>query len=276
MTPLTIAHVSDLHFGRDVSLTQVEALEAQLPGLKPDAIVLSGDVSQRARHGEFQMARFFRDRVGRTAPVLTIPGNHDVQWWASPFGIRGTDPLYRKYRRYFGPDLAPHFEIPGAYITGALTSYGVAAGSMTWNLNDMAVKGHLPDSEVVRASRYFAKAPPEAVRVLVVHQNVLRGDISRRMGLAHWRRAHERLRATGADLILCGHDHQESSGQIDGTVVVSTTGTLTSRTRGQRPSAYNVITVEPDSITVRHYRWDEGITSFTPSDQSRYGRIRRP
>jgi 3',5'-cyclic AMP phosphodiesterase CpdA len=276
VTSLTIAHVSDLHFGRDVSLTQVEALEAQLPGLKPDAIVLSGDVSQRARHGEFQMARFFRDRVGRTAPVLTIPGNHDVQWWASPFGIRGTDPLYRKYRRYFGPDLAPHFEIPGAYITGALTSYGVAAGSMTWNLNDMAVKGHLPDSEVVRASRYFASAPPEAVRVLVVHHNVLRGDISGRMGLARWRQAHQRLRATGADLILCGHDHQESSGQIDGSVVVSTTGTLTSRTRGQRPSAYNVITVDSESITVRHYRWDEGILSFTPSDQSRYGRIRRP
>jgi 3',5'-cyclic AMP phosphodiesterase CpdA len=276
VTPLTIAHVSDLHFGRDVSLTQVEALEAQLPGLKPDAIVLSGDVSQRARHGEFQMARFFRDRVGRIAPVLTIPGNHDVQWWASPFGIRGAAPLYRKYRRYFGPDLAPHFEIPGAYIMGALTSYGVAAGSMTWNLNDMAVKGHLPDSEVERASRYFASAPPEAVRVLVVHHNVLRGDISGRMGLARWRQAHQRLRATGADLILCGHDHQESSGQIDGTVVVSTTGTLTSRTRGKRPSAYNVITVEPDSITVRHYRWDEGITSFTPSDQSRYGRIRRP
>ena len=96
------------------------------------------------------------------------------------------------------------------------------------------------------------------------------------MGLARWRQAQQRLVATGADLILCGHDHQESSGQIDGTVVVSTTGTLTSRTRGQRPSAYNVITVEPDSITVRHYRWDEGITSFTPSDQSRYGRIRRP
>ena len=276
MTSLTIAHVSDLHFGRDVSLTQVEALEAQLPGLKPDAIVLSGDVSQRARHGEFQMARFFRDRVGKTAPVLTIPGNHDVQWWASPFGIRGTDPLYRKYRRYFGPDLAPHFEIPGAYLTGALTSYGVAAGSMTWNLNDMAVKGHLPDSEVDRVSRYFASAPPEAVRVLVVHHNVLRGDISRRMGLARWRQAHLRLRATGADLILCGHDHQESSGQIDGSVVVSTTGTLTSRTRGQRPSAYNVITVDPESITVQHYRWDEGNLSFTPSDQSRYGRIRRP
>jgi len=59
-------------------------------------------------------------------------------------------------------------------------------------------------------------------------------------------------------------------------VVVSTTGTLTSRTRGKRPSAYNVVTVDPDSITVQHFRWDEAMTSFSPSDRSRYGRIRRP
>ena len=275
MTAVTIVHVSDLHFGRDVSLTQVEALEAQLPGLEPDAIVLSGDVSQRARHGEFQMARFFRDRIGKVAPVLTIPGNHDVQWWASPFGVRGTEPLYRKYRRYFGPDLAPHFEIPGAHITGALTSYGVAAGSMTWDLNDMAVKGHLPRSEVARITRYFETAPPGTVRVAVVHHNVLRGQISQRMGLARWRAAQQELRATGADLVLCGHDHQESSGQIDGTVVVSTTGTLTSRTRGKRPSAFNVVRVDDDAITVQHLRWEEDLTRFKPSDQARYGRIAR-
>ncbi len=273
MTALTIAHVSDLHFGRDVSLTQVEALEAQLPSLKPDAIVLSGDISQRARHGELQMARFFRDRVGKVAPVLTIPGNHDVEWWASPFGVRGSEPLFRKFRRYFGPILTPHFEIPGAFITGALSSYGVAAGSMTWNLNDMAVKGHLPQSEAERVTRYFETAPPGTVRVLVVHHNVLRGAISQRMGLARWRQAQRRLRATGADLILCGHDHQESSGQIDGTVVVSTTGTLTSRTRGRRPSAYNIVTVDDDSISVQHLRWEEDLRRFKPSDQARYGRV---
>jgi 3',5'-cyclic AMP phosphodiesterase CpdA len=274
VTALTIAHVSDLHFGRDVSLTQVEALEAQLPELGPNAIILSGDVSQRARHGEFQMARFFRDRVGKVAPVLMIPGNHDVEWWKSPFHLFGTEVLYRKYRRYFGPDLAPHFEIPGAFITGMLTSHGVAAGSMTWNLNDMAVKGHLPAPEVERVTRYFAGAG-SALRVAVVHHNVLRGKISARMGLARWRRAQEQLVACGADLVLCGHDHQEDSGQIDGTVVVSTTGTLTSRTRGQRPSAFNVIRTDATAISVQHYRWDEPALVFRPGDEARYGRVPR-
>lgn len=274
MTAVTIVHLSDLHFGRDVSLQQVEAIEAQLPALQPDAIVLSGDLTQRARHGELQMARFFRDRVGQVAPVLAIPGNHDVEWWASPFGVRGSAPLFQKYRRYFGPDLAPKLEIPGAFIAGALTSYGVAAGSMTWNLNDMAVKGHLPDAEVERVTRYFATTPRDAVRVLVVHHNVLRGAISQRMGLARWRQALQRLRASGADLILCGHDHQEASGQIDGVVVVSTSGTLTDRTRGGRPSAYNIVTVDDNSISVQHLRWEADLKRFKPSDQARYGRSR--
>ncbi|HEV8196440.1 MAG TPA: metallophosphoesterase [Gemmatimonadales bacterium] len=274
MTPVVLVHLSDMHFGRDVDLAQVEACEAMLPGLAPSAIVISGDHSQRARHGEFQMSRHFRDRVERLAPTLVIPGNHDVQWWASPFGLFGSRRLYGKYRHYFGEDLAPRLEIPGAVIAGALTSYGVAFGSLTWNPNDMAVKGHLPRSEVERVSRYFESAPPGAVRILVTHHNVLPGAISRRMGLAHWRRAQRQINASRVDLVLCGHDHQEGSGQIDGTVTVSTAGTLTLRTRGGGPSAFNVVTVDDQAVSIQHMRWDPSQLRFRASDLSRYGRIR--
>ncbi len=264
-----------MHFGRDVDLAQVEACEGMLPELNPSAIVISGDHTQRARHGELQMSRHFRDRVGRLAPTLVIPGNHDVQWWASPFGAFGTRRLYTKYRRYFGEDLTPRLEIPGAAIATALSSHGVAFGSLTWNPNDMAVKGHLPGSEVDRVTRYFASAPPGAARILVLHHNVLPGAISRRMGLAHWRRAQQQIRNSGADLVLCGHDHQEGSGQIDGTVTVSTSGTLTLRTRGGGPSAFNVVTIDDQAISVQHMRWDRGLEQFKPSDLARYGRIRK-
>ena len=220
------------------------------------------------------MSRHFRDRVGRLAPTLVIPGNHDVQWWASPFGVFGSRRRYPKYRQYFGEELAPRLEIPGAAIAGALTSYGVAFGSMTWNLNDMAVKGHLPRSEVQRVTRYFETAPLGAVRILVIHHNPLPGVISRRMGLAHWRRAQQEIRASGAELVLCGHDHQEGSGQIDGTVVVSTSGTLTLRTRGGGPSAFNVVTIDDQAISVLHMRWDRQLLQFKPSDLSRYGRMK--
>ena len=274
MTKVTLAHVSDLHFGRDADLEQVEALEEMVPSLRPDAIVVSGDLTQRARHGEFQRALVFSQLLGRAAPTLVLPGNHDVQWWASPFGIFGTERKYAKYRRYFGAELSPRLAIPGAVIAGALTSHGVAVGSLTWNVNNLAVMGHLPKVEITKATGYFEAAPPGAARVLVVHHNVLPGAISRRMGLARWDRAQQRLRKSGADLILCGHDHQEGAGQIDGTVVVSTAGTHTGRTRGKRPSAFNVVSVSERAIDIQHMRWDSAQHQFLPADLARFGRLR--
>ena len=275
MTAVTLAHLSDIHFGRDVDLDQVAVIEQLVAELRPDAVVIAGDLTQRARHGELQRALVFVQTLQRTAPVLVIPGNHDVEWWRSPFGILGAEPRYRKYRMYFGPDLSPRLELPGVVIGSALTSHGVAFGSMTWNLNDLAVKGHLPRSEAAKLTRYFQSAPPGAVRVVVVHHNVLRGAISRRMGMARWKAAQRLLRQTGADLILCGHDHQEGTGQLDGVVVVATTsGHTRGRIRGDKPSAFNLITIEESAITVQHLRWEREHRRFVRSDLASFGRVR--
>jgi 3',5'-cyclic AMP phosphodiesterase CpdA len=275
VTTVTLAHLSDLHFGRDVKLDQVEALESLIPELRPSAVVLAGDLTQRARHGELQRALAFTHAMRKAAPVLVIPGNHDVEWWKSPFGLLGREVRYRKYRRYFGTDLTPTLELPGAILASALTSHGVAFGSMTWNLNDMAVKGHLPAREARRVTALFARAPQGLARILVLHHNVLRGAISQRMGLARWRQAQALLARTGADLILCGHDHQEGCGQLETAIAVSTAGTHTDRCRGGRASAFNWITIDDSSIGVQHYRWDNPEGRFVASDLARYARSRR-
>ena len=272
---VVIAHLSDLHFGGFAELPQIEALESFLPTLGLDATVISGDLSQRARHGEFQAAHAFLNRLRPHAPVLVVPGNHDIEWWKSPLGLFGQAPKYRKYSRYFG-DLTPVLEIPGAIIAGALSSYGVAAGSLTWNLRDVAVKGHLPRSETDRVTAIFGNAPPAVARVLVTHHNVLRGPVSRRMGLARWRSAHRRLLATGADVVLCGHDHHEGAGQIDGTVAVSTSGTHSSRSRGGRPSVFNLVSIDSGAVHIQHYRWEPSSRLFHRSDASSIARAGQP
>jgi 3',5'-cyclic AMP phosphodiesterase CpdA len=275
VTPVTLAHFSDIHFGRDGDLEQVAVLERFIAEVRPDAVILAGDLTQRARHGELQLAMVFVEALQRTAPVLVIPGNHDVEWWRSPFGLLGRDRRYRKYRRYFGDDLTPRLELPGVVIGSALTSHGLSFASMTWNPNDLVVKGHLPRAEAARLTRYFQSAPPEAARVVVMHHNVLRGAISRRMGLARWRAAQRMLRRTGANLILCGHDHQEGTGQIDEAVVVATSSTFArGRIRGGRPAAFNLVTIDETSIAVQHLRWDAANRHFVPSDQARFGRVR--
>lgn len=268
-----LLHLADLHFGGVADIRQIEALERIIPDLRPDAVVISGDIAQRARHGEFQRARAFVQRAQETAPVYLLPGNHDVTWWWRPFLPFGKDALYRKYRRYFGDELTPTLELPGALITGVLTSHGLSFASIS-TPRDFTVKGHLPKREIERARGIFARAPADVARVLVVHHNVLRGDISQRMGLARWRTAQERILASGADVVLCGHDHQEGADVLGGRVVVSTTGTLSVRTRGGRPSCFNFVTIEPSAVQVAFFRWEAEHGRFRASDTFAFARER--
>jgi 3',5'-cyclic AMP phosphodiesterase CpdA len=274
MTAVTIAHISDLHFGGYADLQQIEALEEFLPSLQPTAVVISGDVTQRARHGEFQASHVFLHRMRMKTPALIVPGNHDVEWWKSPFGLLGERRKYAKYLRYFH-ELRPELKVPGGIIVGAVSGYGVAFGSLTWNLRDLAVKGHLPRSETRRVKKIFADIPPGQAKVLVVHHNVLAGGTGR-MGLARWRSAHRRLVETGADVILCGHDHYEGAGQIEGGVAVSTSGTHSYRQRGGRPSVFNLVVVDESSVHIQHFRWVSADRQFIPSDKFSFARRGAP
>lgn len=272
MTRFALLHLSDLHFGRPVDLAQIGAVERLAPGLAPDAVIVSGDISQRARHGEFQRGLAFLAGMQEVAPTLLVPGNHDVEWWKSPFGLLGRRSIYAKYRTYFGEDLTPVLRLPGLVVAGALSAHGLAAGSVTWNQRDLTVKGHLPTSETDRLAKLFAAEPAGTFKVAALHHNVLRGDISQRMGLAHWSGAQHRLDAMGADAVLCGHDHQEGTGQLPQGTVVSTASTLSDRTRGQRPSVFNVVRIDDEAVQVEHWRWDREAGEFRASDSHAFAR----
>ncbi|MGH7702758.1 MAG: metallophosphoesterase family protein [Gemmatimonadales bacterium] len=272
MSEVTIAHVSDLHFGGLADLEQIEALDSLIPTLRPNAVVLSGDVTQRARHGEFQAARALLRRMQATAPTLIVPGNHDVQWWQSPLGLLGSRRRYAKYRHYFGEDLHPVLEVPGAVLAGAVSAFGLSLASMSLNPNDLTVKGHLPRSETTRLGRIFERIKDGRAKVLVLHHNVLRGTISGRMGLSRWLSAERRLLKTGADVVLCGHDHEEGAGQIGGVLPVSTAGTLSARSRGGRPSVFNLVRIDSDRVQIEFYRWDQGKRHFRRGDVAAFAR----
>lgn len=204
--------------------------------------------------------------------MLLIPGNHDVQWWWRPFLPWGTAAKYRKYVRYFGPDLTPTAVFPDAVLASVLTAHGLAWGSLTLRPRDLAVKGHLPRREVERVRRIFTGARPGQVRVLVVHHNVLPGELSQRMGLARWRQAQRRVVASGAELVLCGHDHQERVDVLGDGVVVSCAGTLSRRSRGGRPATVQRITIDDAAIEVQLYRWDPEGREFRRSDTHLFAR----
>ncbi len=275
MSRLTLFHCSDLHFGHPAVPAQFEALEALIQERRCDVVAISGDLSQRARAGEFQRARVFIQLAERVSKVIVVPGNHDVAWWFSPLGLGDDGALLAKYRRYINDDAEPVLRLPGAVIAGLNTARGVRWSTLTWNPRDISIIGYLDRAQVERLRTTFADAPAGALRVVVMHHNPVKGELSGRYGLKHSRRLLGDFADLGVDLVLCGHDHQEAVHFVEHTakgVVVATAGTVSARSRGGRPSSVNSITATDDAIEVDTLIWSDAERAFRPGPSQRFAR----
>ena len=158
----TVFHCSDLHFGHPAVPEQYEAMEALIQDRRYDVVAISGDVSQRARSGEFQRARAFIKHAERVSKVICIPGNHDVQWWKAPLGLGDEREMFATYRRYIDDEIEPVLRVPGVIFAGLNTSHGVVRQSLTWRLRDISIIG------LVRRSQLdpFAARPEHRLEVV--------------------------------------------------------------------------------------------------------------
>ncbi len=260
----TVFHVSDLHFGRPAVPAQIEAIEQIIQNDKFDVVAISGDLSQRSRAGEFQRAAVFIRDAQRVSKTITVPGNHDVKWWRAPLGFGDKNTMYENYMKFISRDLEPVLHVPGATFVGLNTSQGVTARTLTFNVRDISIIGHLREEQFDVAEAAFKGSDKADARVIVMHHNPVKGELSQRHGLKQTKRVLGRFAQMGVDLVLCGHDHQESVHYIEHTkrgTVISTAGTVSSRSRGGRPSSVNVIFISDTSIDVTTRIWsDEGKT----------------
>jgi 3',5'-cyclic AMP phosphodiesterase CpdA len=268
-------HVSDLHFGPPAVPEAVEAIEAHIQAARYDVVVVSGDLTQRARSGEFQRARVFLREAGRVSQVIVVPGNHDVAWWRSPLYVRGSDCIYGPYRRFIGPELEPVLRMPGATLVGINTAQGVSLRTLTWNLRDISIIGDLRREQLEHARAAFAASPLGDLRAVVMHHNPVKGEISRRCGLKHSAWVLEQLVSMGVELLFCGHDHQEAVHYLERTgsgIVVSTAGTVSDRSRGGRPPSVNALRVEREGIEARTLCWSSSEGTLVESASYRFPR----
>jgi 3',5'-cyclic AMP phosphodiesterase CpdA len=261
----TVFHCSDLHFGHPAVPEQYEAMEALIQDRRYDVVAISGDVSQRARSGEFQRARAFIKHAERVSKVICIPGNHDVQWWKAPLGLGDEREMFAVYRRYIDDDIEPVLRVPGVIFAGLNTSHGVVRQSLTWRLRDISIIGIVRRSQLERLRRLFADAPADDVRVVVMHHNPVKGELSQRHGLKDTKRALGAFAEMEVDLVLCGHDHQDAIHYIEHTkrgTVISTAGTVSNRMRGGRPSSVNSISITSEKIEVSTLVWNAASGGF--------------
>ncbi len=275
MTVTTLFHCSDLHFGHPAVPEQYEAIEAMIEARKFDVVAISGDVSQRARAGEFQRARAFIQRASRVSHTIIVPGNHDVAWWRSPMGLGDPASMLEKYRKYISEDIEPVLRVAGATFVGLNTSHGVLPETLTWNMRDISIIGHLGRAQIERARAEFASSRTDDARIIVMHHNPVKGELSQRHGLKHTQRILGAFAEMGVELVLCGHDHQEAIHYIEHTkrgTIISTAGTISNRSRGGRPSSVNSIRITPTEIGVSTMLWSDKDSAFVAGPVKRYSR----
>jgi len=258
---MKILHVSDLHFGHhDPALAKGFADDINLQ--KPDLIVASGDFTQIGTKQEFEQAREFLDKLD--APVFAVPGNHDVpavnifRRFFNPYGL---------YRKYIARDIEPFLEMDGVVLVGMRTS---RRARLEWNWGHGTIsRGQLEDLE-----KRFAKASPDAVRVIVAHHPLLFPTEPMMQKTKRVKRADDALKTfagLGVRLVLSGHFHLSyvrkheavREGEAIGVskpvaapiLVAQASSAISTRLRGES-NAYNLIDITKNqiSVTVREWR----------------------
>lgn len=235
----TIAHLSDLHFGRE-DPRAVEALVVDLAALAPSLVAVSGDLTQRARRAEFARARAFLARLA--PPKLVVPGNHDVPLFDVP--RRVLSPLGR-FRTWVTPDLAPTWEDGDVLAVGVNT-----ARSLTWKAGRVS----LAQLEALRAA--FCRGDPGRLHVLVAHHPFSPpAGRPREAIVGRAAAALSALAGCGLDLVLTGHLHREFTGDLAGhtlargALALHAGSAVSRRLRGEANS-YNVVRVDGPRLAV--------------------------
>lgn len=254
-----VAHLSDLHFGR-ARPELVGPLVDTVNDAGVDLVVVSGDLTQRARRSQFRAARAFLDRL--EAPVLAVPGNHDTPLdnlllrLARPWG---------RFRRHISRDLEPVHEGPG-YLALGLNS----ADPKAWQ------RGRLRSGALLRAGRRLEAARAEGRLGLVAMHHPPEhspGDSKRAMRGAL--PALDALAARGADIVLCGHLHVWRAMPFRaaaGILLVQAGTGLSTRVRGE-PNDLNILTLAGHRVDIERRGAVDGRTRFETLSRTRFEKV---
>ena len=259
-----ILHVSDLHTGTPEDARIEPALAALVQREAPDLVVASGDLTHRGRREQHERAHAALTALG--APVLVVPGNHDIPHTPS----RLTTP-WAEFERLWGT-VEPVHATPALHVVG---------------LNSVRPLRHqggaLSGAQLEQAAARLADAAPGAYRVAVLHHHLLGAPwrAARKRPVSHRNRVLHALVDAGADLILAGHIHQAAvserhefevvSGPVRPAVVAIAPGLGQPRpNRLGETRGLHVHDVADDALTVRTYIWRD--TDWAPTAERRFVR----
>ncbi|MDZ4654793.1 MAG: metallophosphoesterase [Coriobacteriia bacterium] len=224
--PIIIAHISDLHCGSQYYIPSLaNRVVGEINELKPDALIVTGDLTDMGFRQEFQVARRLISRmdVGR---VIVLPGNHDARnvgemHFEELFGSRSTELRFDGVRVLGLDSSEPD-----------LDSGRIGRERYRW----IEERFSEPDEFKVVALHHHLLPVPGTGR----ERNIVldAGDVLRV------------LSASGCDLVLCGHKHVPNVWRLESTVIVNAGTACSYRLRGKTRASYNIIELHRDRVKV--------------------------
>ena len=228
-------HVSDVHFGKE-DPAAIAWFKACVEAERPDAVIMTGDLTMRARTHEFEAGGAWLKSLA--APVTVEIGNHDIPYYWDP--IRR---FITPYSRYAAIERMIERPLTLAGVTVVpLKTIARAQWRPNWS------KGYVSRGSLQRALATIAAAPPGNLIFVAAHHPLIEAGTK---GTARtWRgeEALEQLSAAGAHAVLSGHVHDPFDVPVERagrTVRMIGAGTLSKRVRNS-PPAFNEIRVTGD------------------------------
>ncbi len=254
-----VIQISDTHFGTERPEV-MRALVDLAQRLQPDLLVLSGDITQRAKPSQFKAAREFMDRLG--APMLAIPGNHDIALFN---GIARLFWPYADYSKAFGVELEPVHSCPDLLVLCVNTTRAYRHKH-----------GEASAAQIERVARRLESASAQQLRVVVVHQPIA---VQRPEDAVHLVRGHDaalqRWARAGADVVMGGHIHLPYVMEIQALPrpmwAVQAGTAVSKRVRPGAPNSVNVLQwggtdqadLPPGSLRIEQWDFDGVQQTFT-------------
>ena len=261
----TIAHISDVHFGREDPVI-VRGLLQAVAEAGPDIVVVSGDLTQRARKKQFRAAKMFLQALPEV-PQIVIPGNHDVS--LTSLMDRAFKP-FKRFKKFITPNLSPYYEDDHVAVSG-INTVRLAT------VND----GRIKPKVVKVACEQLSSSGKNKARIVVTHHpmDVKPGNWKHRT-VSKSKAAMKKFGEVGVDLFLSGHLH---TGRTIATsarykfkgysAVVVHAGTAVSTRRRGEPNQWNIVRIDDvgadfGTIEIEPMQWNG--SSFQPMPVERY------
>ena len=232
-------HLSDIHFGLEDNRA-LDWVKQEIAEKQPDAVAITGDLTMRARHHEFDAACAWIRSLD--VPVTVEVGNHDL-------------PYFNLVERFFDPykriasiadKVEVEIDLPGLAIV-PLKTVSRWQPRLNWS------KGWVTEAALERCLTRL-DALPDGMRALIAAHHPLREAGTKGTALTrHGQKAMTELAKRDVVAVLSGHVHDafDLTQETDqGPVRMIGAGTLSRRLRSTPPS-FNELRWDGERLAVR-------------------------